>query len=282
MKKIALKLFSLIAIVIAAGLLFSYLSPAKPAYPSVLSSNPSDIDKIFFVTGEVSGDRLGAWYLNKLKKQNHDIACSAIGSTHLEQAGAQILQDFTQDSLGVTGISKIISYIPDMYYKYKNISQEILDNDFQHVVLIDSPLINIPLARKLKRAKKENIRITYIAPPEMWIWGKWGIDKMLKSYCNQIIVIYPHEKNWYENEGLHVDYYGYPFFNNLNQYFNLSKEKENMIAVYFGSRKSEIKTTLPLFTKVIKMFQQKIIWKLNVAIANNVEKILWIPTPIDN
>ena len=255
--KIVVKLLSFLAFIIAATFAFSHLLPAKPAYPTVLSADPRDIDNIFFVTGEVSGDRLGAWYLKRLHKENPNISCTAIGSTHLQHAGAQILQDVTQESLGVTGISKIISAIPDLYYKYKDISKHILDNDFEHVVLIDSPFINVPLARKLKKAKKEKIRITYIAPPELWIWGTWGIDTMLKRYCDQIIVIYPHEKTWYENQGIHVDYYGYPNYDNLSSYFALSNQKEHQVAVYFGSRKSEIKTTLPLFAKVIKRLHIK-------------------------
>lgn len=45
-----------------------------------------------------------------------------------------------------------------------------------HAVLVDFPLMNVLLARRLHNL---GIHVTYIAPPEMWLWGTWGINHWL-------------------------------------------------------------------------------------------------------
>ena len=72
---------------------------------------------------------------------------------------------------------------------------------------------------------------------------------------DEVIVVYPHEVEWYQSHGLDVDFIAYPHYEKLNTYFPASKLKKNQITIFFGSRNSEIDTTLPIFTQVIKQFQ---------------------------
>ncbi len=217
--------------------------------------NKKEIKKVFILTGEASGERLGAWYLNKIKRNNPNVTCHAIGGQNLKKAGALIFEDFSKLTLGIVGITALIKHIPTLWRMFGKIKQYILDNNFDTVVLVDCPLINLALMRKLKK-ENNKIKIIYIAPPELWIWGKWGIDKLLKKYCDQITVIYPFEVDWYAQQGLHVFWEGYPFYQDFAKYFKNSENKENQIAILLGSRKSELETTLPIFAQVIKLFIQ--------------------------
>ena len=65
--------------------------------------------KIFIVTGELSGDLLGGWYMRK-HCANQAVYVEAIGGDHLQQAGAHLYERF--ERLNVTGIVEIIKHIP--------------------------------------------------------------------------------------------------------------------------------------------------------------------------
>ena len=215
-----------------------------------------DPKKVFIVTGEPSADRLGGWFLNKIKQQNPQITCEAIGSHHLKDAGATLYKNTSELAIGAVGIGKFLQHIPTLKNSYKQTLKYILKNKFEWVVLVDCPFINIPLARKLKQKKRHKIKITYIAPPELWLWGSWGIDNALKAYCDQIIVLFPHELEWFRKQGINVDYYGLPFYKDFEKQFKFAEKKENQIAMFIGSRKSEIDLLLPIFAQVIKKFQE--------------------------
>jgi lipid-A-disaccharide synthase len=234
----------------------------------------------FIVAGELSGDKLGAWYVKKFcdSKTVH-----AIGGNSLIQTGAKIYENI--DKLNFTGIVEIIKHIPFILTFIKKLSNHIIANNFEEVVLVDFPGFNLRLAKILKK-KKPNIKITYLSPPQLWAWGARRIKK-LKKFCDDVIVLYPFEVEWYKKRGLNVRWLGYPFYEKLESFFKKENEKIDQIAILAGSRNHEIKSLLPTFAKTIKQFlikhpQVKIIMPMASTInktivtdilkTNNIEK----------
>ncbi|MCF7899412.1 lipid-A-disaccharide synthase [Candidatus Babeliales bacterium] len=211
--------------------------------------------KIFFVSGEVSGDRLGAWYLKRLKQDYEAIQVTAIGGHFLQNAGAKLYKNL--EELNIVGVSEIIKKIPFIFKFLKNLKEYILQNNFEEIVLIDFPGFNLRLAKALKKANPK-IKITYLSPPQTWIWGKWRIKK-LKKYCDELIVLYPFEVEWYKKYGLNTFYFENPVYSKLKESFEkwqvdqeFLKNKKNQIAIIPGSRTSEIKKLLPFVVEIIK------------------------------
>jgi lipid-A-disaccharide synthase len=212
--------------------------------------------KVFMVTGEASGDHLGAWYARKVRQQSPVATIEAIGGDMLSKEGVPLYDSYNRLSLGFVGLGSFLYHIPERYRQHKKIVNYIIEHNFSHVVLVDCPLTNFMLARSLKRQKPE-IHITYIAPPEMWIWGKWGMPWWLRSYCNKVVVIYPFEVAWYKENGLDVVWEGYPYLEELRIPVEISYEKQNSIALLPGSRKSELTMMLPIFVEVVKQLRTK-------------------------
>jgi lipid-A-disaccharide synthase len=215
----------------------------------IVSRDSSTKQKTFIVAGELSGDKLGAWYIKKFcdSKNVH-----AVGGTFLENAGAQIYERL--EKLNIVGIIEIIKHIPFVLSFIKKLSNHIIENNFQHVVLVDFPGFNLRLAKTLKQ-KNPNIHITYLSPPQLWVWGAWRVKK-LKKHCDKIIVLYPFEVDWYKKRGVNVEWHGYPFYKKLEPYFNVARKNDH-IALMPGSRKNEIQTLLPTFAHAIKLFVKK-------------------------
>ncbi len=206
--------------------------------------------KLFIVAGEASGDRLGAWYLTRLKKDNPEIICEAVGGDLLAKGGAKLFE--TIDNLSLTGIVEIIKHLPSVQRLLKRLVAHIVEGKFEEVVLVDFPGFNLVLARRLKKVAP-HIKITYLSPPQLWVWGAWRIKKIRRN-IDTVIVLYPFEVEWYQGRGVDAHWYGYPFYDKLSPFFASSKHKEKAIALLCGSRSSELKMFLPLLANVAKRF----------------------------
>lgn len=229
--------------------------------------------KIFILAGELSGDKTASWYLEKLTlrhpcilrsaasrrkgergmEQDRGITCEAVGGDFLKNAGAKIYERF--ENLNVTGVIEILKHLRFIFKFLNEVSNYILQNNFDEVVLVDFPGFNLRLAKKLKR-KNPNIKITYLSPPQLWAWGAWRI-KTLKNFCDDIIVLYPFEVDWYKKRNVNVKFIGNPVFDDVKPYLEASGKKENKVVIMPGSRTSEIEKLLPLFIDIAKRFKSK-------------------------
>jgi len=231
--------------------------------------------KIFLVAGELSGDKLGAWYVNRLRKQGAEAKFCAIGGSFLEAAGVELHDRF--EKLNVAGLIEIIKHLRFLLSFLNNLAKHITSQGYDEVIAIDFPGFNLRLIKKLKKLNPE-IKITYLSPPQLWIWGSWRIKK-LKNFCDDIVVLYPFEVEWYEKRGVTARWLGYPFYDTFRPYFDIRNGRKN-IAVMPGSRIMEIERLLPLFIRVIKRFKLlypsvKVVLPLAESIdINKVEKIL--------
>jgi lipid-A-disaccharide synthase len=67
-------------------------------------------------------------------------------------------------------------------------------------------------------------------------------------------VLYPFEVEWYRQHGATARWLGSPVYDSLQPYFDLCDNKEKLVALLPGSRKSELERFLPIFTSVVKNF----------------------------
>lgn len=217
--------------------------------------------KIFLLAGELSGDRLGAWYVKRLQEEK-TAEFFGVGGDFLEKAGVKLYERF--ERLNVTGVFEIIKHLRSILTFLNDVVKHIIENNIDEVVVIDFPGFNLRLIKKLKERNPE-IKITYLSPPQLWVWGERRIKK-LKKYCDDVVVIYPFEVDWYKERGLAVRWLGFPFYGEFCGAKEIcdspgedSPRRRNYsahsIAILPGSRVSEIEKLLPLFLKVIHRFK---------------------------
>jgi lipid-A-disaccharide synthase len=209
--------------------------------------------KIFVVTGELSGDRLAAWYIQKRRQQEQNLIVHAVGGDALHASGALLYQRF--ETLNVVGVLEIIAHLPTIFRMLADLAHHIVSHEYDEVVVVDFPGFNLRLIKKLKRIKP-SLTIIYVSPPQLWCWGSWRV-KTLKKYTDQVIVMYPFEVGWYQQRGVTVEWVGSPVYDALAQYRIDSNLKKHCIALIPGSRRSEIETLLPLFLRVAQTLKQE-------------------------
>jgi lipid-A-disaccharide synthase len=216
------------------------------------------VKKVFFVVGELPGDRVVAWYITKrfgtAGGRSEELVCQGIGGNQMLNVGVELYARF--ETLNVTGIIEIIKHLPRLLRQINNLALYIKQQGFDEVILVDFPGSNLRLAQRL-RSIIPSLTITYASPPQLWCWGAWRIKK-LKRYCDQIVVMYPFEVDWYKQRGVNATWLGSPVYETLKPYYiDAPVEKKQRIALLIGSRKQEIEKLTPIFAQCLKLLAKR-------------------------
>ena len=142
-----------------------------------------------------------------------------------------------------------INVLPLIFKAKKAIKEMVkLAKDCDHILLIDSPAFNLPLAKAIKEAGIKT-PITYYILPKVWAW-KSGRIKPLEKYCDNLASILPFDDRYFS----HSTYVGNPLLDEIKEK-KTSYEKSNILAFLPGSRKSEISRLMPIFRELLPKFE---------------------------
>jgi len=201
--------------------------------------------KIFIVAGEASGDALGAWFIAQQVKRGVAAEYTAVGGSQLRRAGADLYCSFAR--LTAVGIVEIIRHLPRLRHMLYQLADHVASAGYDEVVLVDFPGFNIRLGSMLKK-RCPHVRITYLSPPQMWVWGAWRVRR-LQAIADRVIVLYPFEVAWYRERQIPVEFWGCPL---LAQALIQREQKVLHVVCLPGSRRQEIAALLPLFAQALR------------------------------
>lgn len=165
-------------------------------------------------------------------------------------------------SLGSTmgfweGVTKI-SRLPNVFTTASRLIKQAGPHVF---VPISFPGVNIILSRIVR---KQGIRVIYLAPPQLWAWGKFRV-KMLPRCADRFICLFAFEEEILRRLKLNAHYFGYPLLDAVVARRSEPEtmallgfsEKTNYIAFLPGSRTGEIRFHQPLFIKLFGQLQRR-------------------------
>jgi lipid-A-disaccharide synthase len=140
-----------------------------------------------------------------------------------------------------------------------------LSKDADKILLIDAPSFNLRLAKSIKEKypKKE---IIYYILPKVWAWKKSRI-KTVNKFVDKKAYIFPFEKEYWA-DGVYV---GNPLLDEINE-FRDNKLKGN-VAFLPGSRKSEIKSLMPVFRELAQKIDKNKILVVHPVYKNRIDEI---------
>ena len=151
--------------------------------------------KYFIIAGEPSGDLYGGNLIRSLKEINPDTSFMGHGGDSMQKEGMKIIEHV--DNLSIMGFYEVLKELPRMLLIMKKTIGLIKKLKPDRVILIDYPGFNLKLAKKIHHLK---IPITYFILPQVWAWKKNRI-KIIKSYVDQSISIFPFEEKWFKRNG---------------------------------------------------------------------------------
>jgi lipid-A-disaccharide synthase len=224
------------------------------------------IKKIFIITGESSGDKIGSLIIKKLKEKNLDIQFLAIGGENIKLEKIDCIFDIRD--ISYMGFIDVLKNIFSIKAKINLTIKKILEFNPDIVFSIDSPDFSFRILNKVKNINNK-IKTIHLVAPQVWAWRE-NRKKILYKFIDHLLLLFPFEKKYFDGF-IRNSFVGHPFFDFSVFKINKVDDKSKMYFTFCpGSRISELKTFMPIFIEVIK--------KINL----NSNFIFHIPTSENN
>lgn len=235
--------------------------------------------RVMWVAGELSGDRLGAELLEALHARfSQPIRHFGMGGPALAAAGMELLEDVT--SQAVIGHLEAIK----KYRFFRGVLRRLVDYAEAHrpdlVVLVDFSGFNRPLAAALrKRARRRSSRgwdpkIVYFVSPQVWA-SRPGRARTLERDLDLLLSIFPFEQDWYaqRHPALDVRFVGHPIVDRyagsrVSTRHRTEGGSSKRLVLLPGSRVGEVHRHLPVMLKTLQLLRKNQFWTAVLAMPN--------------
>jgi lipid-A-disaccharide synthase len=211
------------------------------------SLNHPMAQSLLMVAGERSGEVYGAELATALQARLGETKIFGCGGEAMRKAGVETTVDLRDFAL--MGITEVITDLPRAYRTFNKLLEEVERRKPELAVLIDSPGLNLRLAKRLKR---KNIRVVYFVSPQIWAWKKWRI-KHIKARVDKMLCLFDFEEAIYKKAGIPVEFVGNPLVDLVRP--SLSRQEfltqagldvdTPTVALLPGSREREVFYNLP-------------------------------------
>ena len=204
----------------------------------------------YFIVGEASGDLHASYLIRELSKLQSQATFRGFGGDKMQSVGFEVTKHYSE--MAFMGFWEVFTNLPSILKNFKQAKKEIIKYNIDVLVLVDYPGFNMRMA---SFAKKHGLKVVYYITPQVWAWKKSRI-KTLKKNTDLLVPILPFEKDFFTKNNVESSYFGHPLLDCL---YHLDSRKidveKPIIALLPGSRKQEIKQSLPIMMEVINDFK---------------------------
>lgn len=223
--------------------------------------------KYYIIAGEPSGDIYGSRLIKEILQQNPKAKIRCWGGDLMKNSGGELVMHYKD--LAFMGFLEVLKNIFKILKNLSFCKKDILKFKPDKLIFIDYPGFNLRIA---KWAKKKSFNNYFYISPQIWAWKENRV-KSIKRYINQMYVILPFEKEFYEKKhNYNVQYFGHPLVNIIDESlksFNKKNKKKPIIAILPGSRKQEINLILDKILDITNDFEE---YEFVVAGLNHIKK----------
>jgi len=214
--------------------------------------------KYYIIAGEASGDLHGSNLMKALKKEDSNADFRFWGGDLMSTHGGKLVKHYRD--LAFMGFAEVIMNLRTILGNISFCKKDILETKPDVIILIDYPGFNLRIA---EFAKQNGIKVFYYISPQIWAWKESRI-KGIKKNVDKMFVILPFEKDFYKKHNFEVDFVGHPLIDSVNSRTRIDDEtfrtefnldERPIVAILPGSRKQEIKKSLPIMLGVKENFK---------------------------
>ena len=232
--------------------------------------------RIFISTAEISAERHAAHLVRALLRERPDCVVNAAGGELLAQAGAGITVNMTGQA--VMGFWEALNHLSFYKRAEERILAKLAAEPHDALVVLDAPSFHLHLARKV-RLRWPNLPIIYYIAPKLWAWKEWRV-KNLRRDITRTMCIFPFEVKFFRDRGVDAVFVGNPTLDQLRgvdgkamtrilQVEDVKRHSDpsrGVLAVFPGSRNSEIKYLWPVMADTIALLRSRFP-ELKIAVA---------------
>ena len=204
---------------------------------------------VFFCAGEPSGDLYAGLFIKQLKQRFPELRVLGVGNGSMYESGAEIVLRYGQ--LASFGLPDSVASFFRNYLSYKKIAKQLYHRGVKTFVAVAYPGMNLPLCRIAKRL---GLRVYYLMPPQIWVWGTFR-KYFVRRYVDAVISVFPFEIDFYRRHDIDVVGIANPIFDQLRRY----KRDDCIKRIGFmpGSRRSQVNRNLSIILDVARAIEGK-------------------------
>ena len=212
---------------------------------------------IAIFAGETSGDQLGGWLMAALARKRPDIRFIGVGGANMQGQGLASL--FPMQELSVIGFAEVLPHAMRLKRRIRETADYIMRERPQIVVSIDSLGFNFRVNELLRARGMQPLPtfVHYVAPT-VWAYKAHRAKKVAQIMDCQLTLL-PFEPPYFTKEGIRAECVGHEIAwwwrekgdgAAFRARHGLSAEAP-VLAVFPGSRVSELKRLLPIFSEAV-------------------------------
>ena len=212
--------------------------------------------KIALIAGETSGDQLGGWLMQAVKKQQSYAQFIGVGGESMQAEGLKSL--FPMADISLMGVFEILPHILTVKRRLKQTIAFLKQEKPDIVITIDSPGFNFRIARALRDMGQDCPKLIHYVAPSVWSHRPERAKKVAALYDEQL-VLFPFEPPYFEKEGLKTTFIGHQVAWEWKTRGNGDAFRKRhhidanapLLAVFPGSRNGELNRMLPVIHDTI-------------------------------
>ena len=215
--------------------------------------------KYYIIAGEASGDLHGSNLMKALLKEDNNADIRFWGGDLMSEVGGTLVMHYKERAF--MGFIEVIMNLRKVLGFIKFCKKDIAEYNPDVIIFIDNSGFNLRVA---KWAKEQGFRTNYYISPQVWASRASRVDK-IKRDIDQMYVILPFEKEFYQKYNYEVNFVGHPLIDAIadrKQVAIKSFRKEHhlgekpIIALLPGSRKQEITKMLSVMLSLVDDFSE--------------------------
>lgn len=222
-----------------------------------MNSSPQDLNEdavdnidLFIVAAEPSADLHGAGLIEEILRLRPQLIIGSVAGPKMRALGVKSF--FEMEDLCVMGFIDVFFALPKLVKLFFSIRDKILSLNPKAIVFIDYPGFNLRLEKSLRKKGYQGKIVHYIAPT-VWVWGKKRIE-LLEKNVDLLLTFFPFEKKYFNHTSLSVHHVGHPLVTKIP--FIPDKKREEILALFPGSREKEIERNFPIQIQTAKKLLQ--------------------------
>ena len=223
--------------------------------------------KIAIISGEASGDRVGAQLATEIKRLCPDAEIWGTGGRFLREAGVDVFIDSSR--WGVVGIASGLKILPRILGARGKLHQELLKRKPDVVIPIDSGAFNLGFGPieglcPWMRRRLPNTKILYYFPPGSW--RRKLRTTTLAQDADAIATPFPWSGEELRRLGANATFVGHPLLDLVQPEIPVNKFAEErgidrerpVVGILPGSRRQEIQQILPVQLEAAAIIHKRV------------------------
>lgn len=204
--------------------------------------------KLYVSAADTSGELHAAELIRACRAQGAALDVVAMGSSFLREVGADVRVN--PEPLRRTGPVDILCHLPSILSIFRHAMRALEEAKPDAVLMLDSSVFHLRLARRIKR-RFPDMPVIYYILPQLWASRPKRV-RQLRAYVDLALSILPFEPAWLRARGVEALYVGSPVRDAVRGADGRRVRRElgiadhtRLISIFPGSRSRELRYLLP-------------------------------------